>query len=265
MSLKQFYDNHSNFSSRKLSEYDISPGIKCKFDILVRILEKNKKFKNCLDIGCSGNSFLYFLKNSSHKSYFDIAINPLKQYVCNKNSMKSNKAIKLFHPLCGDTSNLPYRDATFDLVIMLDVLEHIKNDKLVIKEINRILIRNGYLVLTVPHRMKYYDNQDKIIGHYRRYETSQIKSLLETYNLKLIKIFGVYGQLFKITKFQSYKSKEIEEQINKLRERYELKIWFKKFWDLFVKISSYFMRLEARYSSLKKIMNIGFIIKKSGD
>ncbi|MBY9007920.1 MAG: class I SAM-dependent methyltransferase [Candidatus Lokiarchaeota archaeon] len=263
MSLKEFYDKHSNFSSRTLSEYNISPGIKCKFDILKKIIGNKINFKYSLDIGCSGNSFLYFLNNNSHTSFLDLAINPLKQYVLDKKIPSSKNIIKFFHPINGDTSFLPYRDDSFNLIIMLDVLEHIKDDKIVLKEINRILKENGYLIITVPHRMKYYSDQDKIIGHYRRYELVQIIELLDNYNLKILKTFGVYGQLFRITEIQSYRPKEVEEQINKLRARYESKIWFRKLWDLFVRITSYFMRLEVKYLSINKVMNIGFVIKKT--
>ena len=57
---KDFYDSHINFSYRTLSEYDISPGIRCKFNTMLRRLGR-KKFYNALDVGCSGNSFIHFI------------------------------------------------------------------------------------------------------------------------------------------------------------------------------------------------------------
>ncbi|MFX0140357.1 MAG: class I SAM-dependent methyltransferase, partial [Candidatus Hodarchaeota archaeon] len=143
----------------------------------------NIEFLRCIDLGSSGNSILPFLDNVKHKSFFDIANLPLKQYV-NKN---------LCHPLCGDLERLPYREESFDFVIALDVLEHIENDKLAASEISRILKKNGIALITVPHRMKYYTNQDRIIGHYRRYEIDQIVSLFNKFNLRNLKTFGVYG------------------------------------------------------------------------
>ena len=136
MTTKDFYDKHLNFSLRTLIEYYISPGIKCKFDILKKIIGKRTLFKNALDIGCSGHSFLFFLENVHHKSYLDIAETPLKQYI-NNHSMKGYK--HNFHPINADLCELPYRNEKFDLIIILDVLEHIKKDYLAIGEINRIL------------------------------------------------------------------------------------------------------------------------------
>ena len=261
MSIKDFYDKHQNFSLRTLSEYNISPGIKCKFDILKKNIGNKISFNSALDIGCSGNSFLYFLDNVKHNSFLDLADNPLKQYLCNNNTMNEGKN-QTFHPINGDICSLPYRDKSFDLVIILDVLEHIKEDIHAIEEINRILKANGYLIVTVPHKMKYYSKQDKLIGHYRRYNIKQLNDILRKYNLKIVKTFGVYGQLFRITEIQSYRPQEIEDQIKNLRNRYESKIWFRKLWDLFVGILSFIMKIEAKYQSLDKIMNIGFIIRK---
>ncbi len=259
MTSKDFYDKHLNFSLRTISEYYISPGIKCKFDILKKIIGKRSIFKNALDIGCSGNSFLFFLENINHKSYLDIAETPLKQYL-NKNILKESEQI--FHPINADLCNLPYRNKKFDLIIILDVLEHIKKDYIAIEEISRILKKKGLIIATIPHKMKYFSNQDKLIGHYRRYEIRQLKELFYQYNLKIINTFGIYGQLFKITEIQSYNPQKVEDQIKSLRNRYQQKLWFRKIWDFIVKILSYFMKMEAKYQSINKLMNIGCVIQK---
>ena len=70
----------------------------------------------------------------------------------------------------GSLTNIPVPDEFFDFVSALDVIEHIKDDKRAAAEIARILSPRGILVISVPHRQKYYTHQDRIIGHYRRYE-----------------------------------------------------------------------------------------------
>ena len=47
-------------------------------------------------------------------------------------------------------SDLPFDDASFDVVTMLAVLEHIENEQEILAEIHRVLVPNGKLVLTVP-------------------------------------------------------------------------------------------------------------------
>ncbi|MFX0081973.1 MAG: class I SAM-dependent methyltransferase [Candidatus Hodarchaeota archaeon] len=249
---KDFYDKHKNFSFRTLIDYYISPGIKCKFDLLKANIDTKKKFNYGIDLGSSGNSFLFFLDNISQKFSLDIAEFPLGQYI-----KKSN-----WHPLCGDLMKLPYRDGSFDFLSAIDVLEHIRNDESAVSEISRILKKNGIIVITVPHRMKYFTQQDILIGHHRRYEINKITSLFERYNLKMIRTFGVYGQLMRIADIQSTNPKKIEQNIINLRTRYMFNGGFRKIWDFFMKISSTIMKIDAKYHSLKNIMNIGLIFRK---
>ncbi len=253
MNKKDFYEKQLNFSERTASEYNLSPGIKCKFDLLKEHIGSKKIFKNGIDLGCSGNSFIYFLNNINYKSFLDIVIRPLKQYELDIHQ----------HPLCGDLSHLPYRNGSFDLVSALDVLEHVKNDELAVSEISRILKKSGIAIITVPHGMKYYTKQDKLIGHYRRYEINHLVPMFNKNNLIRLKTFGVYGQLMKITEIQSKNPEKIERGLTKLRTRYETNVIFRKFWNVIVEITSKMMKVDAKYHSLEKIMNIAFIFVKA--
>lgn len=47
-------------------------------------------------------------------------------------------------------AGLPFGKNSFDIVICLSVLEHIKKDQKVLKEISRVLKKKGELVLTIP-------------------------------------------------------------------------------------------------------------------
>ena len=250
--LKDFYDRHRNFSFRTISEYYLSPGIRCKFDLIKDNINTKRKFLCGIDLGSSGNSILNFLDIIKHKSFFDIANFPLKQYI-NEHT---------WHPLCGDLMRLPYRAESFDFVSALDVLEHVKDDDLAVSEICRILKKNGIAVITVPHKMKYYTNQDRIIGHYRRYEINQILSIFNKFNLRNLTVFGVYGRLMIIADIQSMNPKKVEENLINLRNKYEFNIGFRKFWNIIVRILSKLMRIDAKYNSKKRIRNIGFIFIK---
>ena len=252
MTLKNFYDNHKNFACRNLLEYELSPGIKCKFDLIWEKLGRHKEFFNALDLGCSGNSILHIFNRAKHNSYLDLTSKPLKCYKTKKRS----------HPLCGDLANLPYRNNTFDLVSALDVLEHVADDEKAIEEIKRVMKEDGISVISVPHRKKYFTQQDYIIGHFRRYEVSDLKDSCHRNGLKVIKVFGVYGLFMKISVIQARYPDKTEEKLIKLRDLYMKSVSFRVFWTLIVKLISKLMKVEAKYQSIKKIMNIGVIIKK---
>lgn len=209
-------------------------------------------FLNGIDLGCSGNSILYFLDNIVNKSYLDLADLPLKQYKLNEH----------WHPVCSDLSKLPYRNGSFDFVSAISILEHVKNDEMAISEINRITKEGGIILITVPHRMEYFTLQDTLIGHYRRYEVRQIVRLFIKNNMKVIEVFGIYGQLMRISDVQSLNPAKIEDALVNLRNKYELNLPFRLLWSIFVWFGSKIMKIDAKYQRLNKIMNIAFMFRK---
>lgn len=52
----------------------------------------------------------------------------------------------------GSIYDIPYEDETFDAVICIDVLEHLKFDSKAIQEIRRVLKKRGLFILHVPNR-----------------------------------------------------------------------------------------------------------------
>jgi SAM-dependent methyltransferase len=49
---------------------------------------------------------------------------------------------------------LPYDDASFDVVLLVEVIEHLENHRMALGELARILKPNGVLVLTTPNIMR---------------------------------------------------------------------------------------------------------------
>ena len=62
---------------------------------------------------------------------------------------------------------------------MLNVLEHIKNDNRALYEASKILHKNGILIIEVPSGRFLYDNYDKQLLHYRRYDMNEIVNKIE--------------------------------------------------------------------------------------
>src|SRR3989344_9458524 len=73
--------------------------------------------------------------------------------------------------------NLPFDNSYFDLVVGLDVLEHISDDKNALAEWQRVLKEGGYLLLTVPAYQWLWSKHDESLHHYRRYNKQQIARL----------------------------------------------------------------------------------------
>lgn len=103
---------------------------------------KNIKGKKILEIGCGDGGIVQYLKNENEVYAVDIS----------KNAMKflKQKGIK---PFLADVSKeaLPFDDSTFDIVIALEVLEHLKGPQYAIEEVQRVLKKDGRFICSIPN------------------------------------------------------------------------------------------------------------------
>ena len=76
----------------------------------------------------------------------------------------------------------------FDTLVMLNVLEHIKNDNQALKNCNQLLKPGGNLILLVPAHQFLFGEIDKSIGHFRRYEYYKLHKLLKINNFTVLNI-----------------------------------------------------------------------------
>lgn len=84
---------------------------------------------------------------------------------------------------------LPFNEETFDYAVSFQVIEHIEEDELFIKEISRTLKKGGKLVLTTPNiKMSITRNP----WHVREYTVTELKNLLSKY-FSDVNMQGVYG------------------------------------------------------------------------
>ena len=75
----------------------------------------------------------------------------------------------------------------FDLVLLLDVLEHIKDDAGFLEGIvKRQLHERGRILITVPAFQSIYGQHDINLGHYRRYNLQRLECLATTAGLKIV-------------------------------------------------------------------------------
>jgi SAM-dependent methyltransferase len=58
------------------------------------------------------------------------------------------------HPLIANCEKTPYRDDSFDVILALDVVEHIDSIEAFAKEIKRLLHPNGICLLSTPPRIR---------------------------------------------------------------------------------------------------------------
>lgn len=116
-----------------------------------------------IDLGCGDKSFTEYLKTIDIISYpydypsFDI-----------------------------EKDQLEHKDESIDFVTMNAVIEHIKNQDNIFKEIRRVLKKNGLVFVRTPNWQMDQKNFYNDPTHVKPYTPQSLKQTFELYNLKTI-------------------------------------------------------------------------------
>lgn len=99
-----------------------------------------------LDYGAYDGKLLDRLSDSDF--IYDSTSIELNLDVVNENKIKKNINNQLLH--IYKNTDLPFEDKTFDVVLLIGVIEHIHNQKKILDELNRILKNGGHFIVAVP-------------------------------------------------------------------------------------------------------------------
>ena len=88
------------------------------------------------------------------------------------------------------------RDARFDTVVCLDVLEHIEDDAALLKRLAEIVEPGGHVLIKVPACPWLFGSVDVASDHYRRYNREMLRQIaaqagLEVQRLRYMNLAGV--------------------------------------------------------------------------
>ena len=106
----------------------------------------------------------------------------------------SERAVEIARGRVSKNIKIKQQDFTklrkkFGLIIMGDILEHIKNDEFFIRKSYNLLDKDGYCLINIPAKQYLLGNWDIEVGHYRRYEKKEISYLLEKNGFKIIEFW----------------------------------------------------------------------------
>lgn len=103
------------------------------------------------------------------------------------------------HYVAADAACLPFKSRSFRVAVCSEVLEHLRDDRAALSEMARVVGPSGRLVLTFPHGRFYFTRDDRFVGHFRRYEVSEMTALLHDVGFKVDYVGNVLGPLEKVT------------------------------------------------------------------
>ena len=141
---------------------------------------KNPELKT-LNIGAGE---ILWIENYLLKNYAGLVSSDIDKKNLGSKNLAKNKVLL-------DATNIPFKDNQFDQVIILDVLEHIKNHEKTLNEIKRVLKKHGKLIISVPNdTLLSFFNPIRYAQHERHYTISQITFLLKKNGFKIEKLFS---------------------------------------------------------------------------
>jgi len=150
-----------------------------RFDVIYSLFKKYriKGINHIFDIGCGDTFFLErFSDRFSTPKYYGIDIAFNDEYIIKQETKLANKKIELYKSLY----DIKLLKVKADVVFLLDVLEHIKDDKAFLDDLhkNRFITNETQIYISVPAFKSLYVSRDKWLGHYRRYTIKQLRNKL---------------------------------------------------------------------------------------
>ena len=131
---------------------------------------KTTKNKKILDIGCGKNKYKKYF--SKYNDFIGIDVE------------KSGRIIKDKNPdIFYDGNNIPFEDASIDIILCTEVLEHVEDFNLLKYEIFRVLKIKGTAIITMP----FITAEHEIPYDFRRLTSYGIKNEFEKVGFKIHK------------------------------------------------------------------------------
>jgi len=159
---------------------------------IIQLIGKYKPHR-ILDIGCGDG----YLTNILSEEYPQAALYGIDVYPKHKKFKGEYKK--------GDiTEALPYKNGQFDCIVLGEVIEHVPNPDFVLREIYRVLKKNGYLIISTPNLASWANRILLLFGIQPLFTETSSEVVLGRY----LSILGQGGKVQGHLKVFTYKSLE---------------------------------------------------------
>jgi len=153
---------------------------KARNKLIIQFLNRYfSQAKSILEIGCgSGNVLLEIEKNRPDMNMFGSDI-----FVKGLNITKKRATNSYLFQMDAETMSF---ENVFDVICAFDVVEHIENDELVLKNLYRAVKPNGGILLTVPQHPGLWSQVDEYACHKRRYKIKELQEKVQKAGFRLV-------------------------------------------------------------------------------
>jgi SAM-dependent methyltransferase len=164
------------------------PFLEYKMDLIKKFFV-GKNSGSALDIGCGDGFFTFnLIKEGYVVDAIDISLEAIKSTKDRLEKSGLTPCVNLFNKNIFEFKP----NEKYDLILCLEVLEHIEQDTKALKQMNGWLNEGGILILSIPHRQDLWNYSDEVGGHCRRYSKEDVTNKLNLANFEVEEIFD-YG------------------------------------------------------------------------
>ena len=170
--------------------------IKTRFLYIEKTLQLiNKKNLTVLEVGCGSAQNLYYLRHiSSFKGH-------IKKVIAFDPNLKDKSRFDWMHTNDMNVSSIEshhLKNEKIDLILAMDVMEHIQDDKNALLQWSSLLKEGGTILITVPAFMCLWSKKDELLDHKRRYKKDDLLLLTNQFQLKPFYHSYAFSYLFPI-------------------------------------------------------------------
>lgn len=150
---------------------------------VVRMLS-GSSFDSILDVGAGSGFFSrYLLKNTAAKRATCVDI----EYKEERNAVEAGKPLEF---------RKATRGCSADLILLMDVLEHVDNDAELLKTYVDEAPTGAWFLISVPAFQSLWSDHDVFLGHKRRYRLDPLEALVRDSGLTVQRGFYYFGAVF---------------------------------------------------------------------
>jgi len=116
-----------------------------------------------------------------------------------------------------DANQIPFEDE-FDVIGAFDVLEHIEDDKAVLKQMYRACKKKGGIIITVPQHDFLWSSMDEYAYHVRRYSARELKTKVMQAGFKVLRITSFISLLLPLMIISRLKKRVLKSKFDPTSE-----------------------------------------------
>ena len=153
-SVKDLIEYYAKYYPANDSSDQSAPGLGTRHSLLRQIFHalsgdvdprdfiRFKRGSRILDYGSGGGAYMHFFQ-ARGATISGIELSPLMVEQCRKSNLDVN--------LVANFDKLPYPDGEFDVIYLMQVLEHLHNPQVIMSELSRTLAKTGKIYIAVPN------------------------------------------------------------------------------------------------------------------